>query len=158
MPNLLAFLLKSFNSNLMSRLLIAFLLVASFASAQDTKYLRYDKDLLSSQFHKNRREEVRKRMPENSAAVIFAAPSRNYSNDIDYQYHQSPNFYYLTGNTEPDAMLIITKNMIEVDGKKGNEFLFVQRRNPFKETWTGRRLGIEGAQQVLGIDAVFISG
>src|SRR5258705_2392595 len=134
----------------MNRFLIALLLLVVSASAQDLKYLRYDTDLLSSQFHKNRREEVRKRMPENSAAVIFASPSRNYSNDIDYQYHQSPNFYYLTGNTEPDAMLIITKNMIEVDGKKSNEFLFVQRRNPFKETWTGRRLGIEGSQRLLG--------
>jgi Xaa-Pro aminopeptidase len=138
--------------------IILILLIASASVAQDVKYLRYDTDLLSSQLHKNRREEVRKRMPENSAAVIFSAPVRNRSNDDDYQYHQSPNFYYLTGNTEPNSMLIITKNVIEVDGKKSNEFLFVQSRDPFKETWTGRRLGIEGAQQLLGFDAVFISG
>src|ERR1041385_136376 len=142
----------------MKRLLVVLLLIASFVSAQDLKYLRYDTDLLSAQFHKNRREEVRKRLPENSAAVIFSAPERNRSNDDDYQYHQSPNFYYLTGNPEPDAMLIITTNEIEVNGKKSNEFLFVQRRNPYKETWTGRRLGIEGAQQLLGFDAVFITG
>src|SRR6185436_3087516 len=114
--------------------------------------------LLSSGFHKNRREEVRKRLPENSAAVLFAAPVRNRANDNDFLYHQLPNFYYLTGLTEPDAMLIITKNEIEVDGKKSNEFLFVQRRNPFAEAWTGRRLGIKGAEQLLGFDAVFISG
>lgn len=134
------------------------LLIFSAAQAQDVKYLRYDTDLLSSEFHKDRREEVRKRMPENSAAVIFAAPVRNRANDNDYLYHQAPNFYYLTGNTEPNSMLIITKNEIEINGKKSNEFLFVQRRNPFAEAWTGRRLGIKGAQQLLGFDAVFISG
>lgn len=143
----------------MNRFLVAFLLlVASAVSAQDLKYVRYDADLLSSQFHKDRREEVRKQMPENSAAVIFAAPVRNRANDNDYLYHQAPNFYYLTGNTEPNSMLIITKNEIEVEGKKSNEFLFVQRRNPFAEIWTGRRLGIRGGEQLLGFDAVFISG
>ncbi len=136
---------------------ITYLFFASAVSAQDLKYIRYDADLLSSQFHKNRREEVRKRMPENSAAVIFAAPVRNRSNDNDYTYHQLPDFYYLTGNTEPNSMLIITKNEIEIDGKKSNEFLFVQRRNPFAEIWTGRRLGLKGAEQLLGFDAVFIS-
>ena len=134
------------------------LLISSAALAQDVKYLRYDTDLLSSDFHKNRREEVRKRMPENSAAVIFAAPVRNRANDNDYQYHQSPNFYYLTGNPEPNSMLIITKNEIVIDGKKSNEFLFVQSRDPQKETWTGRRLGIEGTRKLLGFDAAFISG
>lgn len=142
----------------MNKLFVAALLLAvSFVSAQDLKYLRYDTDLLSPQFHKDRREEVRKRMPENSAAVLFAAPERNRSNDDDYQYHQSPNFYYLTGLTEANAMLIITKNEIEVNGKKSNEFLFVQSRDPLKETWTGRRLGVEGAQQLLGFNAVFLS-
>ncbi|MBK5286602.1 MAG: aminopeptidase P family protein, partial [Bacteroidia bacterium] len=83
---------------------------------------------------------------------------RNRSNDDDFQYHQSPDFYYLTGNTEPNSMLIITKNEIEVEEKKANEFLFVQNRNAAREVWTGRRLGKDGAEKILGFSAVFISG
>jgi len=150
-------IIHNFRMNKLFKILLV-LLISSTAIAQDIKYLRYDTDLLSSQFHKNRRGEVRKQMPENSVAVLFAAPVRNRSNDNDYAYHQSPDFYYLTGNTEPNSMLVIAKNEIEIDGKKSNEFLFVQRRNPFAEIWTGRRLGIKGAEQLLGFDAVFISG
>jgi len=129
----------------------------AFLQAQEFKFLRYDTDLLPAEFHRNRREEVRKQMPENSVAVLFSAPVRNRSNDDDFQYHQSPNFYYLTGNTEPNSMLIITKNEIEIEGKKSNEFLFVQNKNAAREVWTGRRLGKDGAQALLGFSTVYFS-
>ncbi|MBT8272965.1 MAG: aminopeptidase P N-terminal domain-containing protein, partial [Bacteroidia bacterium] len=61
-------------------------------------------DYLSSEFHKNRREALRQKMPENSVAVFFANPVRNRANDVDYVYHQDPNFYYLTGYKEPHAV------------------------------------------------------
>ena len=35
-------------------------------------------------------------MPDNSVAVLFSAPIRNRANDVDYIYHQDPNFFYLT--------------------------------------------------------------
>ena len=43
---------------------------------------------LDSQFHKERRNEVRKKMPENSVAVFFSSPIRNRSNSVDFLYHQ----------------------------------------------------------------------
>ncbi|MDX1316816.1 MAG: aminopeptidase P N-terminal domain-containing protein, partial [Xanthomarina gelatinilytica] len=60
-------------------------------------------DYLSSDFHKSRRDAFREKMPENSVAVLFANPIRNRANDVDYIYHQDPNFYYLTGFKEPHA-------------------------------------------------------
>ena len=94
-------------------------------------------------------------MPENSVAVLFSAPERNRSNDDDFQYHQNPNFYYLTGLTEPDALLLVFKNDQDIGGTHANEILFLQDRNPIAESWTGRRLGAEGAKQLLGFNAVF---
>jgi Xaa-Pro aminopeptidase len=119
--------------------------------------IRYDKDLLAPEFHRNRREAVRAQMQGNSIAVFFAAPMRTYANDVEYQYHQDPNFYYLTGCHEPNAMLIITKEVVVIGEKKGNEFLFVQSRNGFRETWTGRRLGVDGAEKLLGFSSAFNS-
>jgi len=113
-------------------------------------------DYLSSEFHKNRREALREKMPKNSVAVFFANAERNRSNDVDYVYHQDPNFYYLTGYKEPHAVLVIfSENQTNSEGKTYNEILYVQQRNPDRERWTGYRLGVEGAKAQLGFDMAF---
>ena len=85
----------------------------------------YDKDLLPASFHKKNRDTVRKKMPANSVAIFFANPVRNRSNDVDFQYHQDPNFYYLTGYIEPDAILLVFKEEQRFDSFQTNEILFV---------------------------------
>lgn len=135
-----------------------------FAQENDTvkqnftnKYGIYDTDLLSKEFHANRREALRELMPDNSVAVFFANPIRNRSNDVDYEYHQDPNFYYFTGLTEPHAMLIVFKEPSKINGEKHKEYLFVQNRNEEAEVWTGKRLGTEGVKEELGIEGVNIN-
>ena len=51
-------------------------------------------DFLGVEFHKERRAELRKLMPDNSVAVLFPNPIRNRANDVDHIYHQDPNFFY----------------------------------------------------------------
>ncbi|WP_299334340.1 aminopeptidase P N-terminal domain-containing protein [uncultured Psychroserpens sp.] len=110
-------------------------------------------DYLSKEFHKERRDALRKSMPANSVAVFFANPVRNRANDVDYVYHQDPNFYYLTGYKEPHAVLVIfSEEQTDETGNKFNEKLYVQERNPRAEQWTGRRLGVEGAKVKLGFE------
>jgi len=55
-------------------------------------------------------------MPENSVAILFSNPERNRAGDVDYFYHQDPNFYYLTGFTEPNSMVMIFKNPFLLNG------------------------------------------
>ena len=62
---------------------------------------------LSKEFHKNNRQQLREKLPNNSVAVYFSAPVRNRANDVDFEYHQDPNFYYLTGWEEPHAVLLV---------------------------------------------------
>ncbi|NND10727.1 MAG: aminopeptidase P family protein, partial [Flavobacteriaceae bacterium] len=50
-------------------------------------------DYLSKEFHKERRDALRAKMPRNSIATFFANPVRNRSNDVQYIYHQDPDFY-----------------------------------------------------------------
>jgi len=108
-------------------------------------------DFLSSDFHKDRREALRNKMPENSVAVFFANPVRNRSNDMDFVYHQDPDFYYLTGYKEPHAVLMIySEDQTNGKGETYNEVLYVQEKNPRMEMWTGRRLGVNGAKEDLG--------
>ncbi|TLF44485.1 aminopeptidase P N-terminal domain-containing protein [Maribacter aurantiacus] len=113
-------------------------------------------DYLSAEFHKDRREKVRELMSPNSVLVFFANAERNRANDVDYIYHQDPNFYYLTGYKEPNAVLLIFSNMqTDAVGKEFNEMIYVQERNAKEEQWTGKRLGVEGVREQLGFDKVF---
>lgn len=117
------------------------------ASAQDG----IPTDFLSKEFHKQRRELFRSKMPKNSVAVVFANPLRNRANDVDYVFHQDPNFYYLTGYREPNALLVIySDDQTSDDGSTFNEVLYVQEKNARSEQWNGFRLGTQGAKEKLG--------
>lgn len=109
-------------------------------------------DYLSANFHKNRRAALRDKLPKNSVAVFFANPVRNRSNDVDYVYHQDPDFYYLTGLKEPHSVLVVfSENQTDENGNTYNEIIYVQDKNPTAEMWSGKRLGVEGAKSKLGI-------
>jgi Xaa-Pro aminopeptidase len=113
-------------------------------------------DFLSKEFHKERRQKLREKLPANSVAVFFANPVRNRANDVDYVYHQDPDFFYLTGYKEPHAVLFVFKdNQTAANGKSYNEIIFVQPRDAMSEMWTGRRLGDEGVKSALGLDQAF---
>lgn len=113
------------------------------------------KDFLSATFHKNRRAELRKKMPANSVAVIFSNTMRNRANDVDYVFHQDPNFYYLTGFREPNAVLMLFSDMQQDDaGQRYNELLYVPKKDPRYELWNGKRLGMKAAKKQLLFDRV----
>lgn len=134
-------------------ILILLVVGSGFSFAQ---VLEAPDDILGADFHKQRREALREELPKNAVAVFFANPVRNRANDVDYLYHQDPNFFYLTGYKEPNAVLLIFKEPQEKkDGTFYNEIIFVQPRNKMAEMWTGRRLGDEGVKKVLGISEAF---
>jgi len=115
-------------------------------------------DFLKKEFHLERRQKLREKMPANSVAVFFANPVRNRANDVDYTYHQDPDFYYLTGYREPNAVLMIFKEKQQLNGGNYDEIIFVQSRNERAEQWTGRRLGPAGVSETLGFKMAFNGG
>ncbi|TPG40153.1 aminopeptidase P N-terminal domain-containing protein [Flavobacterium pectinovorum] len=131
-------------------LFLALLITASQIHSQEN----LPTDYLSKEFHQGRREAFRKLMPANSVAVIFAYPERVFSKDINYNFHQNPDLYYLTGYKEPDAVLLIFK---ETQGTEQayNEVFFIREKNAAREMWTGRRLGVDGVKSQLGISNVY---
>ncbi len=121
--------------------------------AQDNSY---PQDFLDKSFHQERREALREMLPDNSVAVLFANAVRNRANDVEYVYHQAPDFYYLTGYREPHAVLLIFSDEQKTsDGKTFDEAIFIQKRNPAAEMWTGKRMGVDGVKKQLGFDMVF---
>lgn len=134
----------------MSRLLTGigclFFFIQSIALAQ---VAQKPGDFLTPEFHKTRREELRRIMPPNSVAVFFANAIRSRANDGLYKYHPDPNFYYLTGHREPNAVLLIFKEMQSVNKAEFNETIFVWKHDALKEMYDGARLGKEGARDQL---------
>ena len=112
-------------------------------------------DYLSADFHKSRREALRAGMPDNSVAVFFANPIRNRANDVDYVYHQDPNFYYLTGLKEPHSVLVIYSEDQQKNGKRFNEALYVYERGERYKIYNGPGVGVDGAMSDLGFSNVF---
>jgi Xaa-Pro aminopeptidase len=83
--------------------------------------------------------------------AVFRAPSaRVHANDVEYRYRPDSDFHYLTGFAEADAVLVL-------DGSAERErtVLFVQPRDPERETWTGKRAGVEGAVRDYGADVAY---
>lgn len=129
------------------------ILFANFTLAQNPDL---PEDFLNKDWHKERRQNLREKLPDNSVAVFFANAVRNRSNDVNYVYHQDPDFYYFTGYKEPDAVLLIFKDKQTANnGTQYDEIIFVQPRNEQAEMWTGRRLGDKGVKDRLGLEQAF---
>lgn len=108
--------------------------------------------MISQQEYQTRRSRLAQQLPDGAIAVVAAAVEKNRNGDTHYRFRQDSDFYYLTGLNEPDALLLI------LAGDNGDSFLFNNPRNPDEEQWTGRRLGQEGACQVLGMKEAFPIG
>ena len=104
-------------------------------------------------FHKSRRDSLRAQLAPNTVAVIFANPVRNRANDVDFVYHQDPNFYYLTGWKEPHSVLLLFASPQTDENGRYTERLYIQDRDPRAEQWDGYRLGKAGAL-AMGFDRV----
>jgi Xaa-Pro aminopeptidase len=99
-----------------------------------------------------RRARVMDRLGVEAMLILWSAPVARYSNDVDYEFRQDSNLYYLTGITQPDTMLVLMPG-----NESRREILFVKDRNPEQEHWTGRVLSIEEARARTGIDTVLPS-
>jgi Xaa-Pro aminopeptidase len=89
-------------------------------------------------------------MGRDSIAVLPSAPVRQRNNDVEYNYRQDSDFYYLTGFNEPDAVAVL------IPGRAAAEYvLFVRERDPQREIWDGKRAGPAGAVEHCGADDAF---
>ena len=132
---------------------ILLLSVFSFLNFLSPQAINGQKSELSSDFHSERRQQLREKLSNNSVAVFFSSPVRNRANDVDFEYHPDPNFYYLTGWNEPHAVLLLFSTPQKDEQGSYFEKLYVRERDARNEMWNGRRLGVAGAL-TMGFDRV----
>jgi Xaa-Pro aminopeptidase len=104
----------------------------------------------SVSIHAQRRAQLAERLGPGGALLLMSPPERLRNGDAHYKFRQDSDILYLTGFVEPGAVVLLRP------GHPTTPFvLFVRPRNPAEETWTGRRVGVEGAVRQLGADAAF---
>ncbi|HEU4534144.1 MAG TPA: aminopeptidase P family protein [Polyangiaceae bacterium] len=90
--------------------------------------------------------------------VIPTGHERVRSNDTHYPFRPGTEFAYLTGNHEPDAVLVLEpkgrghRSLLFVDPNPGktDKTFFTDRHKG--ELWVGPRLGVEGSRHRYGVD------
>lgn len=97
-----------------------------------------------------RRERVAEKVGPNSFLILFSSEPRVYAYDVDYPYRQENNLYYLTNLKQKGATLVLLPGNTKV-----KEILFLPRRNPSLETWTGHMYSAQEAHQLSGIREIW---
>lgn len=94
-----------------------------------------------------RRTRALEAMRPSSVMLLPAAPLAIRNNDVEHEYRQDSDVFYLTGYDEPESMLLLST--------LGDQraVLFVRPRDPEREVWDGTRAGVEGAVRDFGADA-----
>ena len=104
---------------------------------------------IEPQEYRQRQQEIMSKIG-GGTAIFRSAPMATMHNDVEYTYRQESSFYYLTGFNEPEAVAVFAPQHPE-----HQYILFVQPKDPEKETWTGYRCGIEAAKEIYGADAAY---
>jgi Xaa-Pro aminopeptidase len=109
-----------------------------------------------AEIYKIRRAEVLRRMreiaPHGATAVFPGMPVATRNSDVEHAYRADSDLAFLTGFEEPESVAVLST-------ASDKPFtLFVRPRDKERETWNGRRAGIEGAEKNFAADQAFEIG
>ena len=104
---------------------------------------------MNKEFEKRRRK-LAKLIGKDGIAVIPTASTRVRSRDTDYPYRPDSDFYYFTGFSEPNAVMILAP------GREDGPFIVCLReKNPLTEIWDGHMEGLNGVKKNFEADQSF---
>lgn len=101
--------------------------------------------------YNKRRQTVFDRMADNSIAVLYSGIEHHVSAD-EYDLftaHANRNFFYLTGLRRDKMALVLDKAAAEP-----KTTLFIEEADPAMERWYGRKVTVDEAKELSGIDNV----
>ena len=102
-----------------------------------------------------RRARLAASMEPGAVAVLATAPEVARNGDSDYPYRHDSYFYYLTGFTEPESVLVLVAAQGDSPARS---ILFCREKNVEREIWDGFRYGPEAARDTFGFDAAYPIG
>ena len=96
-----------------------------------------------------RRGRAMAKLGADTMAIFWSAPSRLYSLDVEYEYRQDSNLFYLTGIDQPETILVLMPG-----NAQHQAILFIREPNPRREHWEGHSLTPAEATAQSGIGLV----
>jgi Xaa-Pro aminopeptidase len=97
-----------------------------------------------------------------AVCVFPAAPVFTRNNDVEHDYRQDSDLFYLTGFNEPSTVLVMDATAPVTSPANGTaspsayrSTMFVRPRDPDREIWDGPRFGVDGAKEHFGADEAF---
>jgi Xaa-Pro aminopeptidase len=102
--------------------------------------------------HARRRAQLAAQLPAGAVAVLATAPVALRNGDSEYPYRHDSYFYYLTGFTEPESVLVLVAARAE---QPARAILFCREKHPEREIWDGYRHGPDGARMAFGFDEAY---
>jgi Xaa-Pro aminopeptidase len=100
-----------------------------------------------------RRKRVADAIGPKAVLIMFSAEPRVYANDVDYQFRQENNLFYLTNLNQKRATLVLMPGNTALP-----EVLFLPRRDARAETWTGHMYSAEEAAALSGVKEIWEAG
>ncbi|MGZ3408547.1 MAG: aminopeptidase P N-terminal domain-containing protein, partial [Polyangia bacterium] len=104
---------------------------------------------MSANVYAARRQQLMERIGPRAVAIVGGKKLSVRNSDVEHRFRQTSDLWYLTGFTEPEALAVIAP------GRAEKFTLFVRPRDPERETWNGRRAGVDGAKAKFGADQSF---
>ncbi len=84
-----------------------------------------------------------------AAALLLSARPKLRNADTEHRYRPDSDLWRLTGLGEPHCALLL---LPASNGRAARSVLFLRERNAEQELWSGRRLGVERAPELLRVD------
>ena len=106
--------------------------------------------MIKQKEYAKRRLQLMEIAGEESVIIVHAAAQKIRNNDVGYPYRQDSDFLYLSGFSEPEAIMVLLP-----EDKGGHSILFCRERDPHREMWDGLMTGTEGAVEQFGFDEAF---
>jgi Xaa-Pro aminopeptidase len=96
-----------------------------------------------------RRARVMERIGLEGMAIFWSAPTRVYSADVDYEFRQDSNLFYLTGIDQAETILVLMPG-----NESRREIVFISEADPRREHWEGHSLTAAEATALSGVATI----
>lgn len=99
----------------------------------------------------SRRQRILDKMEDNSIAILYSGIEHHVSAD-EYDLFTAQanrNFFYLTGLRRDNMVLVLDKCV-----EPAKTMLFIEEADPLMERWYGRKVTMDEAEEISGIDEI----
>ena len=94
--------------------------------------------IIGASQHKKRINIIQNKLKDHEILIIFASSHKIKNRDVEYKFRQDSDYYYLTGITESDGILVLKKDQsikvsFNIENNENNWVCYGLYFNPSKD-------------------------